>query len=157
MARTCPDEYQVRREERKWDTPQRGRGRSRGRGRDHVKKADGETEAEPTSLCFFRMSDCPTQRGNKKGLMVDCGATTHMINDATKFKTVDESFRPEDHMIELADGSKVSGLVKMRGDAEVYLLDSEGRQVKTRLKQALYIPSFPQNILFSQSSDSQRS
>ncbi|XP_067106269.1 uncharacterized protein [Osmerus mordax] len=145
MARTCPDGYQVRREERKWGTPQRGRGPSRGRGRDHVKKADGETEAEPTSFCF-RMSDCPTQRGNKKGLMVDCGATTHMINDATKFKTVDKSFRPEDHMIELADGSKVSGMAKMRGDAEVYLLDSEGQQVKTRLKQALYIPSFPQNI-----------
>ena len=145
MARTCPGGYQVRREERKWDTPQRGRGRSRGQGRDHMRKADGETEAESTSFCF-RMSDCPTQRGNKKGLMVDCGATTHMINDATKFKTVDKSFRPEDHMIELANGSKVSGMAKMRGDAEVYLLDSEGRQVKTRLKQALYIPSFPQNI-----------
>src|SRR4029434_5879056 len=145
MARTCPGGYQVRREERKWDTPQRGRGRSRGQGRDHMRKADGEAEAEPTFFCF-RMSDCPTQRGNKKGLMVDCGATTHMINDATKFKTVDKSFRPEDHMIELADGSKVSGMAKMRGDAEVYLLDSEGRQVKTRLKQALYIPSFPQNI-----------
>lgn len=91
MARTCPDESQARRDDRKWDTPQRGKGRGRGRGRDHVKKADGETEAEPTSLCFFKMSDCPIQRGNKKGLMVDCGATAHMINDATKFKTVDKS------------------------------------------------------------------
>ena len=78
--------------------------------------------------------------------MVDCGATTHMINDPNKFMTVDESFRPEGHTIELADGTKVSGMAKMRGDAEVYLLDSEGRRVKTRLKQALYIPSFPQNI-----------
>ncbi|CAB1436340.1 unnamed protein product [Pleuronectes platessa] len=50
MPRTCPDEYQVRREERKWDAPQRGRGGGLGRGLDHVKKADGETEAEPTSL-----------------------------------------------------------------------------------------------------------
>ncbi|KAG7479129.1 Retrovirus-related Pol poly from transposon TNT 1-94 [Solea senegalensis] len=145
MARTCPDEHQTRREERKWE-PRRGSGFNRGRGRDHVKKADGETEAEPASFCFFKMSDCSTQRGNKKGLMVDCGATTHMINDATKFKTVDKSFRPEDHKIELADGTKVSGMAKMRGDAEVYLLDGEGRRVKTRLKQALYIPSFPQNI-----------
>lgn len=56
---------------------------------------------------------------------LDCGATTHMINDATKFKTVDKSFRPKDHMIELADGTKVSGTAKMRGDAEVCLLDSE--------------------------------
>lgn len=86
------------------------------------------------------------QGENKKGLMVDCSATSHIINDATKFKTVDKSFRPEDHMIELADGTKVSGMAKMRGDAEVYLLDSEVGRVRTRLKQALYIPSFPQNI-----------
>lgn len=59
--------------------------------------------------------------------MVECGATTHMINDATKFKTVDKSFRPEDHMIELADGTKMSGMPKMKGDAEVYLLHSEGQ------------------------------
>lgn len=110
-----------------------------------MKKADGETR-QNLHLSFFRMSDCPTQRGNKKGLMVDCGASAHMINDATKFKTVDKSFKPEDHMIELADGSKVSGMAKMRGDAEVYLLDSKGRHVKTRPKQALYMPSFPQNI-----------
>lgn len=154
MARTCPDDSQARREERKWDTPQRGRGCGRGQGRDHVKKADEERVAEPTSFCFFNAIDCSTQGGNKKGLMVDCGTTTHMINDATKFKTSDKSFRPEDHMIELADGTKVSGMAKMRGDAEVYLLDSKGRRVRTMLRRALYIPSFPQNIFFSQSSDS---
>lgn len=94
MPRTCSDESQARREERKWNTPQRGRGRGQGRGRDHVKKADGETEAEPTSFCFFKLSDCSTQRGDTKGLMVDCGATTHMINDATKSKTVDKASGP---------------------------------------------------------------
>lgn len=66
--------------------------------------------------------------------MVDCGATTHMINDASKFKTVDKSFKPKNHVIELDDGSKVSGMAEMRGDAEVYLLDSKGRHVKTRLR-----------------------
>lgn len=68
-----------------------------------------------------------------------------MINDGTEFKTVDKNFRPEDHMIELADGTKESWMAKMRGDARIYLLDSKGRRVRTRLKQALYIPSFPQN------------
>ena len=120
-----------------------------------MKKADGETETDPISFCFFKLSDCPTQSENKKGPMVDCGATTHMINDATKFKTVGKSFRPEDHKIELADGTKVSRMAKMRRDAEVYLLDNKGRQVKTRLRQALYIPSFPQNIFFGQISYSQ--
>ncbi|KAG7525770.1 myosin heavy fast skeletal muscle [Solea senegalensis] len=73
MARTCPDEHQTRREERKWE-PRQGSGFNRGRGRDHVKKAEGETGAEPASFCFFKMSDSSTQRGNKKGLMVDCGS-----------------------------------------------------------------------------------
>lgn len=71
-------------------------------GLDHMKKADRETEADHTFFCF-RMS--PTQRGNMKGLMVDCGTIAHMINNATKCKTVDKSFRPEDYMIKLADGS----------------------------------------------------
>lgn len=62
--------------------------------------------------------------------MVDCGATTHIINDASKFKTVDKNFKPETHVIEL-DGSKVWGMAEMRRDAEVYLLDSKGRHVKT--------------------------
>ncbi|KAI4888112.1 hypothetical protein NFI96_008428, partial [Prochilodus magdalenae] len=146
MARACPNDVQQRRDDRAWDAPQRGkgRGRGRGRGRDQIRKADEQTDTQ--SSFFFKMSDCQVQGENKKGLMVDCGATSHMINDATKFKTVDKSFRPEDHMIELADGTKVSGMAKMRGEAEVYLLDSEGRRVRTRLKQALYIPSFPQNI-----------
>ena len=54
--------------------------------------------------------------------MFDCGATTHMINNPPhKFKTVDESFRPEGHTIKLANGTRVSGMAKMRGDAEVCL------------------------------------
>lgn len=141
MARTCLADPQLKREEQNWGTPQRGRGRGRGRGRDYMNKA----EEEATSFCFFKMSDCPMQQ-EKKSLLVDCGATTHMINDATKFKTVDKNFKPENHVIELADGTKVKGMAKMRGDAEIYILDSEGRQVKTRLKQALFVPSFPQNI-----------
>lgn len=57
--------------------------------------------------------------------MVYCGAKTHIINDATQFKTVDKSFKPKNHVIKLADRSKVSGMEKMRGDTEVYLLDSQ--------------------------------
>lgn len=107
---------------------------------------DGETEEESTTFCFFQISDCPIQLGNKKGIMVDCGATSHMINDAKKFKMVDKSFRPKDHRVELADGTKVSGMAEMRGDAEIYLLDTEGWRVRMILKQALYIQLFPQNI-----------
>lgn len=68
-----------------------------------------------------------------------------MVNHATKFK-MDKSFSPKDHVIKLADRSMVSDMAKMGRHAKIYLLDSEGRCVKTRLQQALYIPSLSQNI-----------
>lgn len=45
--------------------------------------------------------------------MVDCGATSHMINKFTKF---DETFNPEKHHMERADGSKPNKVSLKRGD-----------------------------------------
>lgn len=39
------------------------------------------------------------------GLMVDCGATSHIITEKNKFTRFGESFDPKKHYIELADGS----------------------------------------------------
>ena len=79
-------------------------------------------------------------------LLVDTGATTHIINDETKFRSFDDSFQPNKHFIELADGSQVSGLAKGRGDAVVSLVDRSGRVHDAVLKDALYVPSFKQDI-----------
>lgn len=46
----------------------------------------------------------------------------------------------------MADGTRESGVALKRGDAEVSLVNSEGKRVKTMLKKALYIPSYPQDI-----------
>jgi len=62
-------------------------------------------------------------RGNS--LLVDTGATAHILNDKSKFLKFDDEFKPENHYIELADGSRVSGVVSAKGRAQVMLHDVE--------------------------------
>ncbi|KAL6483448.1 hypothetical protein MHYP_G00083200 [Metynnis hypsauchen] len=81
-----------------------------------------------------------------KGLIVDTGATSHMLNDRSRFKTFDSTFKPESHSMELADGRRTFGLAEGRGDAQVCLIDSDGHICTVTLKNALYIPSFPQGL-----------
>ena len=79
----------------------------------------------------------------RKGLMVDEGATSHLIKDISKFKTFDVSFHPDNHFIELSDGTRIKG-----GDAEICLVDMDGNHATVSLKGALYILFYPQNIPF---------
>ncbi|TWW61432.1 hypothetical protein D4764_04G0000780 [Takifugu flavidus] len=90
---------------------------------------------EPTSL----------QKAHR-GLMVDTGATSHVITDVQKFLKCDESFQPQNHTVELADGTRTNGAALRRGDAEVTLVDREGKRMKATLKKALYVPTYPQDI-----------
>ena len=48
--------------------------------------------------------------------------------------------------IELADGTRCNGIAERRGDARVVLIDSGGQRHTTTLTQALYIPTYPQDI-----------
>ncbi|KAK7895537.1 hypothetical protein WMY93_020862 [Mugilogobius chulae] len=82
----------------------------------------------------------------EKGLIVDTGASSHIINDRSRFKNFDNSFKSERHSMELADGKRTFGLAQGRGDAQVHLIDSNGRRCSVTLKNALYIPSFPQEL-----------
>lgn len=93
----------------------------------------------------FRVSDGATGT-NVKGLMVDCGATSHVITDLGRFKRFDEEFQAETHCVELADGMKYMGVAERRGDAEVCMIDSRGKHLNTTLSKALYIPTYPQDI-----------
>ena len=54
-------------------------------------------------------------------LLVDCGATTHIVTNKSKFVKFDENFEPVSHTIELADGSRTSGVASGRGVAGVKL------------------------------------
>ena len=81
-----------------------------------------------------------------RGIMVDGGATSHLVNDIRMFKNFDDSFKPESHSVELADGTKCSGIAQGRGTAVIILRDNTGRQHTSQLREALYMPSYPHNI-----------
>lgn len=56
------------------------------------------------------------------------------------------TFRADTHHVELADATKCQGVAKQRGEAEVILIDSRGRHHTAPLRNALFIPSCPQDI-----------
>ena len=86
-----------------------------------------------------------------ESLLVDTGATAHIFRDESKFSSFDPTFTPEDHYVELADGTKHNEFALKRGDVRVTLRDKLGNRVAQTLKKALHIPTFPTDI-FSVSS-----
>ena len=89
----------------------------------------------------------PIRPFESTGIMVDAGATSHIVNDIAKFKSFDNTFQPDTHSIELADqGTECSGMAQRRGTAVIYLLDNEGRQQRTKLQEAMYMLTYPHKI-----------
>lgn len=79
-------------------------------------------------------------------LLVDCGATSHIVCDRSKYVDLDPNFNSKSHFIELADGSRTNGVVKGKGDAIFTVIDECGTLFKIKMCDALYIPSYSQNI-----------
>ena len=118
--------------------------RFQNRHADKANVADApETESVGHSFAF--KVDAVKKAEFRADLLVDCGATTHILNDESKFSSFDKAFIPEKHSIELANGERVSVAVK-RGNAGMKLKDSDGNTVDVMLKNALFVPTFPQNI-----------
>ena len=82
-----------------------------------------------------------------KGLLVDTGASSHILCSDTYFKDLDKTFEPAATFLELADGSKHNNLIQGRGTATIPLYDVTGQQRMVVLYNALYVPSFTRNIL----------
>lgn len=97
------------------------------------------------------IADDSVSQINSSFLLVDSGATSHIISDQSKFVNLDKNFDPEKHFIELADGSRKNNIVSAKGDARIMINDSKGVLRKIILKDALCIPSYKQNILSVQS------
>ena len=57
---------------------------------------------------------------DKTNLLVNCGATNHVITDQS------QNFEPGNHFVELADGSQANNIVMKKGDACIYLSNSKG-------------------------------
>ena len=68
----------------------------------------------------------------------------------------DEEFDSDNNFIELADGSRNNGIVQGSGKAQVLIHDSKGSKRKVMLENALYVPSYKQDIILGTSSDMQR-
>ena len=129
--------------------------------RDTAKSVQSERGADSDDHTFAFKISC-TERDDHEhvydvsndsinSLLVDCGATTHIVNDRAKFVEFDESFEPAKHYIELADGSQLNNLAQGKGTACVQLCDSNGELHDCMLKNALYVPSFKKNIFSVQS------
>lgn len=115
------------------------------RKRDEVKQAVDE---EDHTFAFKVQLDAaaPTSAIRIKGLMVDSGATKHIITDMERFEEFDSSFQPKSHILELADGERTSGIALKKGTAKVRMRDNKGRDAVVMLQEALYVPSFSQDI-----------
>ena len=79
-------------------------------------------------------------------LLVDTGATTHIINDKTKFVSFEKNYGGGKHLIELADGSRMNNLAEGPGNANIDVTYSKGIVREAVLENALYVSSFKQNI-----------
>ena len=78
---------------------------------------------------------------------MDSGATSHIICDEKTFTRFSEEFnRTKKHTLELADGSRSGDLIKNISEAQVEIIDTNGVPRKAMLHNALYVPSFNQDI-----------
>jgi predicted aspartyl protease len=80
-------------------------------------------------------------------LLVDTGATSHIINDKSKFIAFDGNFDSSSHVIELADGRKAN-VVTGKGVAKVKLYDVNGSSHDIILNNALYMYHLINRIYF---------
>ena len=105
-----------------------------------------ENKGEEHSFAFT-IQDQATGSVNSKGMLVDTGATSHIVTSDI-LKQVDQAFKPSKHFIELADGTRESNIALKRGDAEVLLQDVSGHQLKVLLKNVVKKENVVWKVLF---------
>jgi len=106
---------------------------------------NAEKDPEPHTF-LFSATDKSEDKSWVDALLVDCGATNHVINDESKFVCFNNHFDPDKHFIELADGTKSNNVALKKGNVQILLNTSGGPTVAAELHDALYVPSYPQNI-----------
>ena len=117
------------------------------RRKDNARTCSNDNVVENEHSFAFKVGiDVCNNVVRKHSLLVDCGATTHIISDQSKFVNFDDSFNPDNHLIELADGSRTNGIASGRGNASVVLYDVNGTSHDIILENALYVPSYDQDI-----------
>ena len=107
---------------------------------------NNENNNEVMSHNFAFKASCSKPAYVNNNLLVDCGATADIITDKSKFKIFDANFEHNSHSIELADGSRTTGIVVGKGVASVNLWGTHGMVQSVELRTALYIASYKQDI-----------
>ncbi|XP_048575805.1 uncharacterized protein LOC125557333 [Nematostella vectensis] len=151
FIRDCPKKSETT----KWCNYHKSSTHSDGECKRHQQKGDttkkvsvmDDTENNEEEHTFtFNVKDHSNKvLNNPKGMLVDTGATSHIVTTDT-ITRIDGTFKPSEHCMELADGTRTRNIAVKRGDAMVTLKDVNGRHVNAVLKGALYIPSYPQDI-----------
>ena len=122
----------------------------RKRNKDNLNKtsatASDNVPPEEHSFLFKVNAEGMSLNTSTETFLVDCGATTHIVNHDTNFIDYEASFNPSDHYVELADGSIKNNVAKKRGTVMTKLQTSDGTYVDVKLCNVLYVPSYPQNI-----------
>ena len=85
-------------------------------------------------LYTFKMDDYYLNITVLSGLLVNTGTILHISRDTKKFKNYDQTFQPENHYMELADGTKTRCVALKRGDTKVCLRDTDVNHVLVTLK-----------------------
>ena len=91
---------------------------------------------------------CRVDVGNSslKTLLIDTGASSHIVTDISKFIKFNSTFQPEHHYIELADGRRSNNVALKKGTVVLKIKDKHNDVVDVKLHDVLYIPSYPQDI-----------
>ena len=113
-----------------------------------VKHVTSDVDSNSSTLAFKigDVVDSDDTLSQVNSLLVDCGATSHVFTDASKFANFDKQFDLQKHFIELADGTKANNVAVERGSVKLTMNSSDGKCVNAELENALYIPSYPQDI-----------
>ena len=122
------------------------RNQKRGERNTTVKAIAEDSDEEDEHTFAFKMDFSKQQNVEVGKLLVDYGATSRIINDMSVFHKLDESFKPDKHYIELANGERSNNIALKRGTANMKFVHSWGECVDIVLTNALYVPAFPQNI-----------
>ena len=110
--------------------------------RDKTKKAVDDESKHSSS---FKINDDEKYLAvDNETFLVECGATTHIVNKGENFIDVDPSFKPQEHSIELADGTRANNVAKKRTTVTISLRTINGHVVQANLEKALLIPTYPQ-------------
>ena len=121
--------------------------RKKGASKDSSRYVNSDVNGDSGGChSFVFLSTEETPNNPKNTLLVDCGATAHIITDQSYFVGYDRNFQKANHFIELADGTRSNNVALKRGNAVMMLTDVKGRKVEATLQNALYIPSYPCNI-----------